>query len=371
MGNSVWTLIANAVFAQNWLRDGEFVVLCVALLLLGTVIRFFIARVETRRGRQRWMQAGKSLVSWLTFYTILVLILSYFSTSKWMFSKLFSLGKADISPFVIIIAILIISFANRAAMLLRRLMLPSIYERYQLDVGLRYTLDRFVHYTIVLLAVFISLSTVGINLSTLTVFAGVIGIGVGFGLQNIASNFISGIIILFERPIKVGDRVIVNSVIGDVERINMRATIVKTLESEHMIIPNSYFLQEQVVNRSYGDLTLRLTIDVGVSYSADVEEVRNALLTAVTLERLESPEILLEPEPFVNFQAFGDSTLNFQLFVWISHSTTQIRMSSNLHFRVWHELARRNIEIAFPQRDLHIRSIDSVVLEKLRQGRTL
>ncbi|QQE81389.1 mechanosensitive ion channel [Alicyclobacillus sp. SO9] len=357
------------MFQQNWVRIGEFLLLCLIILSTRVVLRVLLNRLETHHGAKRWIHVLKSLVNWGTFYALLVLILAYFSSSKWMFSRLFTIGKAEISPFVVIIAILIISFANRSAVLIKRLMLPNIYERYQFDIGLRYTLDRVVHYSIVVLAVLISLSTVGINLSTLTVFAGVVGVGIGFGMQNIASNFISGLIILFERPIKVGDRVMIKNVVGDVERINMRATIVKTLENEHIIIPNSYFLQEQVVNRSYGDLTLRLTIDIGVSYDADVDEVRDALLTAVSLERTHSPEILQTPQPFVNFQAYGDSSLDFQLFVWISHSTAQIEVSSNLRFRVWHELARRDIEIPFPQRDLHIRSIDDELLTKLRESR--
>lgn len=368
MVNRVTYTLSNWMFRQDWIRIGEFILFCLLILLTRAIIHFVLKRLENHRGPRRWTHALKSLVNWGSFYAVLVLILVYFSSSKWMFSQLFTIGKAQISPFVIIIAILIISFANRSAVLIKRLMLPNIYERYQFDVGLRYTLDRVVHYSIVVLAVLISLSTVGINLSTLTVFAGVVGVGIGFGMQNVASNFISGLIILFERPIKVGDRVMIQNVIGDVERIDMRATIVKTLENEHIIIPNSYFLQEQVVNRSYGDLTLRLTIDVGVSYDSDVEEVREALLTAVKLERSESPEILQTPKPFVNFQAYGDSSLNFQLFVWISHSTAQIEVSSNLRFRVWHELALRNIEIPFPQRDLHIRSMDDELMMKLSRG---
>lgn len=362
--------IENWLQLQDWIRISDFLLLCVALLAFRAVTHAVLRRVEARKGKGRLTHAAHSLVNWLTFYLLLIFILVYFSTSKWIVSQLFTIGKAQISPLVIIIAILIISIANRGAVLIKRLMLPSIYDRYQLDIGLRFTFDRVVHYSIVLLAVFISLSTVGINLSTLTVFAGVVGVGIGFGMQNIASNFISGLIILFERPIKVGDRVIVNDIIGDVQRINMRATIVNTLENEHIIIPNSYFLQEQVVNRSYGDLTLRLTIDVGVSYSCDVEEVREALLEAVNLERKESPEILWQPEPFVNFQEYGDSSLNFQLFVWISHPTAEIRVSSNLRFRVWHELKKRDIEIPFPQRDLHIRSIDGELLQQLMSHRT-
>ncbi len=306
------------------------------------------------------------ILNWMTTYGILLFMVFYFSNSSWMFREIVSVGNVKVTFFLLIIAILIISIANRSSNIMTKYLLPNIYQRYNLDRGLQFTFDKIFHYSVMVLAIFISLTTVGIDLSALTVFAGIIGVGIGFGLQNIASNFISGIILLFERPIKVGDRVIVNDVIGDVEKINMRATIIKTLDNEHIIVPNSYFLEEQVVNRSYSDPRLRLVIPVGVAYGSDVEMVRELLLKVAAQEEKDSDTVLTEPSPFVNFVGFGSSSLDFELFVWISNPDKVILIKSNLHFRIYNILHEHRIEIPFPQQDLHVRSIDKEVVDALK-----
>lgn len=188
-----------------------------------------------------------------------------------------------------------------------------------------------------IIAVLVTTSMVGLDLSALTVFAGVLGVGIGFGLQNITSNFISGIILLFERPIKVGDRVIVEEIIGDVEKINMRATIIRSINNEHIIVPNSYFLEEHVVNRSYAAPEMRLVIPVGVSYDSDVDKVAALLVSVAEEESNKHDTILTTPEPFVNFNIFR--TFN-----------------------------QHDIEIPFPQRDLHVRSIDETLLNGFKKA---
>ncbi|TLS35366.1 mechanosensitive ion channel family protein [Pseudalkalibacillus caeni] len=320
------------------------------------------------RLEQRLYPAMLSLVNWMTTYALLVLLLFYFSDSKWMFRELFSIGKVKVSLFLIIIAILIITFANRGSKIITHYIFPPIYERYDLDRGLRFTFDRVFYYIIMIIAFVISLTTVGIDLSALTVFAGVLGVGIGFGMQNIANNFISGLILLFERPIKVGDRVIVNDVIGDIERINMRATIIRTLDNEHIIMPNSYFLEQEVINRSYIDQRLRLVIPVGVAYGSDVEFVRELLYRVADDEKKESADILDEPQPFVNFLGFGSSSLDFELFVWLSNPQSVIERKSSLNFRINRTFEENNIEIPFPQRDLHVRSIDADLLNRIKKN---
>ncbi|RBW71159.1 mechanosensitive ion channel family protein [Bacillus taeanensis] len=306
-----------------------------------------------------------SFINWLSIYAVLLFILIYFADSKWMFSSIFSLGKVEVSLFLIIIAVLIISFAHRASKLATKTLLPTIYERYSLDSGLRFTFDRFFYYGIMVFAVIISLNTVGIDLSVLTVFAGVIGVGIGFGMQNIASNFISGLIILFERPIKVGDRIIINDIVGDVEKINMRATVVKTLNNEHIIIPNSYFLEDNVVNHSYGDPRIRLVIPIGVAYGSGVEFVKSLLEKAAEDEAKESKVILSQPKPFVNFVGFGDSSLDFELFIWISNPKHAVITRSSMNFRINRAFNEYKIEIPFPQRDLHVRTVDEEIIKQL------
>lgn len=311
----------------------------------------------------------RSILNWFTFYGILLFLLVYFSDADWMFAAFFTIGKVDITLFLIIIAILIISLASRLSKITTKVLLPGVYNRYNLDKGMRFTFDRIVHYSIMIIAVIISLTTVGINLSALTVFAGIISVGIGFGLQNIASNFISGIILLFERPIKVGDRIIIDEIIGDVEKINMRATIIKTLDNEHIIVPNSYFLEEKVVNRSFSDPRLRLVIPIGVAYGTDVEKVRSLLQEVAKEENNTSPTVLSTPEPFVNFVGFGDSSLDFELFIWIADPNQFILIKSNLNFRINRIFAENNIEIPFPQRDLHIKSMNKTMINGIEKNK--
>jgi small-conductance mechanosensitive channel len=290
----------------------------------------------------------------------------YFPKAKWMFAKIIKLGSVDVTLFLIIVAILIISLAIRLSKLLTNLILPGIYHRYNLDKGTQFTFDRIVHYSIMIIAILMSLNTVGINLSALTVFAGILSVGIGFGLQNIASNFISGIILLFERPIKVGDRVVIENITGDVEKINMRATIIKTGLNEHIIVPNSYFLQQKVINRSFGDPRMCLVIPIGVAYGSDVEKVSDLLIEAAMEEHLVSPVVLVSPEPSVSFVGFGNFSLNLELNVWIQDPNKLGLIKSNLNFRINRIFTENHIDIPYPQMDLHIRSMEERAKELMR-----
>ncbi|MCT2537797.1 mechanosensitive ion channel [Aquibacillus koreensis] len=367
--NQIIEILADYFHNYEWLKSASiFFIVVLSILLIRWLLGLLIKNMKKHNNPiiSESETALISLLNWVTIYGILIFILFYFFNSKWIKSEIASIGSVTISPFLIIVAILIITFANRASKTITKYLLPRVYGRYQLDRGVQFTFNRMFHYSIMVLAFIISISTVGIDLSALTVFAGVVGVGIGFGLQNIASNFISGIIILFERPIKVGDRVIVNDIIGDVEKINMRATVIKSINNEHIIVPNSYFLEEHVVNRSYSDPTMRLTIPIGVAYGSDVEKVRDLLLQVAKDEAEISPSMLLDPEPFVNFVGFGDSSLDFELFVWISNPNEIIVTKSNINFRINNTLHEHNIEIPFPQRDLHIRSIDNDTIRSLK-----
>lgn len=351
----------------DWIEIGMFFAY-VALIFFGRWLVLLVTSKMSKSNRTFFTHMNailRHILNWVTTYGILIFMIFYFSDSKWMFKELAAIGNVKVTVFLILIAILIISLANRLSKVITKYVLPTVYERYQLDKGVRFTFDRIFHYGIMVMAFTVSLTTVGIDLSALTVFAGIVGVGIGFGLQNIASNFISGIILLFERPIKVGDRVIVDNVLGDVEKINMRATVIKTLDNEHIIVPNSYFLEEKVVNRSYSDPVLRLVIPIGVAYGSDVEKVRSLLEQVAEDERNVSNVVLSTPAPYVNFVGFGSSSLDFELFVWIADPHYAVQIKSNINFRINKILHEHNIEIPFPQRDLHIRSIERDVFEHL------
>jgi small-conductance mechanosensitive channel len=192
--------------------------------------------------------------------------------------KLFELKQTPVTVLSLLMFIVMIVAFYLISKLLNRIILHRILERFGLDKSIQYTLTRIMHYLIMITGVVVAFQFVGIDLAGLTVIFGLLSVGIGFGLQNITSNFISGLILLFERPIKVGDRVTVGDIEGDVTSINMRSTTIQSLDNISIIVPNSEFISSTVTNWSYGDPKIRLRIEVGVSYSSDLDTVRKALL---------------------------------------------------------------------------------------------
>ena len=225
-----------------------------------------------------------------------------------------------------------------------------------LDRSLQYAISQIVSNIVLVAGVFIVLDNAGIHLGTLTVFAGAVGVGIGFGLQNIASNFISGLVILAERPITIGDRVEVAGVAGQVQQIRARSTVILTNDNITMIVPNTKFIDSPVTNWTYGDPRVRFRIPVGVAYGSDLEKVRNALVEVAR----ENSHVLPQPEPTVFLETFGGSSINLELVVWSKEmSYRPRRFRSDLNFAIAQKLREAGIEIPGPQRDLHFR--DGVV----------
>lgn len=232
-----------------------------------------------------------------------------------------------------------------------------LFNRFLVDSGLdrslQYAIAQIVSNVVLVVGIFMVLDNAGIHLGALTVFAGAVGVGVGFGLQNIASNFISGLVILAERPITIGDRVEVAGLAGQVELIRARSTVIRTNDNIAMIVPNTKFIDSPVTNWTYGDPKVRFRVPVGVAYGSDVDKVREALLRAGR----SNPHVLSDPAPSVFLKHFGESAIDFELVVWskeMSHRPS--RFQSDLNFAIEKEFRTAGIEIPFPQRDLHIRS---------------
>ena len=222
-----------------------------------------------------------------------------------------------------------------------------------LDRSLQYAIAQILSNIVLVVGVFIVLENTGIHLAALTVFAGAVGVGVGFGLQNIASNFISGLVILAERPITIGDRVEVAGIAGQVERIRARSTVIRTNDNIMIIVPNTKFIDSPVTNWTYSDRRVRFRLPVGVAYGSDVKQVREALIAAAR----EHPATLSEPGPDAFLEKFGESSIDFQLIVWSEEmSRRPSRFKSDLNYLICKHLDAAEIELPNPQRDLHIRS---------------
>jgi small-conductance mechanosensitive channel len=221
-----------------------------------------------------------------------------------------------------------------------------------LDRSLQYAIAQIVANVVLVVGVFVVLENTGIHLGALTVFAGAVGVGVGFGLQNIASNFISGLVILAERPITIGDRVEVAGIAGQVQQIRARSTVIRTNDNITMIVPNTKFIDSPVTNWTYGDPRVRFRIPVGVAYGSDIDKVRQTLLAAGR----ENPNTLQDPAPSVFLDKFGESSIDFELVVWSSEmSYRPRRYRSDVNFAIEKKFREAGIEIASPQRDIRIR----------------
>jgi small-conductance mechanosensitive channel len=221
-----------------------------------------------------------------------------------------------------------------------------------LDRSLQYAISQVISNIVLVVGIFIVLENTGIHLGALTVFAGAVGVGVGFGLQNIASNFISGLVILAERPITIGDRVEVAGIVGRVEQIRARSTVILTSDNIAMIVPNSKFIDSPVTNWHYSDPRVRFRLPVGVAYGSDVNKVREVLIAAAR----EHSATLSDPEPTAYLEKFGDSTIDFELVAWTQEmSYKPRRFKSDLNYLIYKHLTAGGIEIPNPQRDLHIR----------------
>ena len=236
---------------------------------------------------------------------------------------------------------------------LRKWVVYKVLSKSRIDIGVRIAVGTIIRYIVLVIGIIIVLQSAGINLSAVTVLAGALGVGIGFGLQNITNNFVSGIIILFERPIKVGDRIELGDVSGDVISISMRSTTIVTNDNISIIVPNSDFISSKVINWSHTDRNIRFNFPVSVSYKEDPLNIKKLLLEVAA----NNESILKEPKPDVLFKGFGESSLDFNLRVWTREYINRPNvLKSQIYYAVFEKFKKHNVEIPFPQRDLHIKN---------------
>jgi small-conductance mechanosensitive channel len=211
-------------------------------------------------------------------------------------------------------------------------------------------------YIMFLIALLAGMSAAGFDFGNIAIIAGALSVGIGFGLQNIVNNFVSGLILLFERPVRKGDWVVVNGTEGVVKDIQIRSTRIETFDRSDVIVPNSELISNQVTNWVLSSSSGRAVIPVGVAYGTDTELVRDTLLK-VAEESDDVAKTSYLPEPKVLFREFGDSSLNFELRVFLHNVDSRLSVISDLNFAIDKAFREAGIEIPFPQRDLHVRSL--------------
>lgn len=265
---------------------------------------------------------------------------------------IFEVNKTPVTLVSIVLFVLIFGFSLLISKMISQRLVVRVLSRFQMKDGLLYTFQRVTYYALVILGAIVAFQFVGIDLSGLAVIFGLLSVGIGFGLQNLTSNFISGLILLFERPIKAGDRVTVGDTIGDVIAIRMRFTTIRTPNNIMIIVPNSEFVSSRVINWSYGESKVRLDIEVGVSYNSDPDQVFKVLMDVAK----ENRDVLEFPQADVLLKSFGDSAWNMQLRVWITDPKRIYEIQSDINCAIVKSFRNHDIEIPFPQRDLHMRS---------------
>lgn len=267
-------------------------------------------------------------------------------------SYLFTLNQTKVYVSSIILFIIVLTMFWIVSTFFTKFLLNRLLTKLKVEKGLHFTFSKITHYLIMVIGTVMAFQFVGLDLSALVVVFGFLSVGIGFGLQNITSNFVSGLILLFERPIKIGDRVTVGDTEGDVTAINMRSTTIRSLNNISIIVPNSEFVSAQVINWSHGDLKVRLDVEVGVSYESNLDLVIKALNEVAD----ENKHVLKKPKPEFIFNNFGNSSWNVEIRVWLKDPYKYYQIRSSVNCDIVKKFRQYDIEIPFPQQDLHVRS---------------
>jgi len=280
---------------------------------------------------------------------------------------LFTIGKVPLTPLFLIKCTVFLILLSLFSRLFRKFLANKVLTHTSMDRGHQYAFVRASGYVIFLLGLIIGLDTTGLDLRSLLVLGGALGVGIGFGLQNIVANFVAGIVILWEGTVKVGDFIDVGNTRGEVIRIGARGTWVRTYDNEVIIVPNSDFINSRVANWTANDRTVRMTIPLGVSYDSDLVMVRDVLLDIAR----QNEEVLVDPAPAVLVTGFGDNSVNISLRVSTTILTDRTGfLKSDLFMEIFRVFREKKIEMPFPQQDVRVRSIDAPLLIANPPGRT-
>ncbi|MFD1863270.1 mechanosensitive ion channel family protein [Planococcus chinensis] len=310
-----------------------FVYLALIFIVKSAVLWLIRFLTKGRSFRDRVYPIIEDVLNLLAIYGAILFFLYYFSREKWLFTPFYETEGVEVSIFLIVVAVMIVTFMSRLVKAFNSYVMPFFYEQFDVDVGLSYTINRLIYYIVMFMALALSFTTVGLDLTAIGVVFSVLGIGIGFGVRNIAANFVSGIIILFERPMEVGEMVEIDKKIGRISKIKLRSTIVETLKDGTLVVPNQYFIEQIVKNRSSAELMARVV--VSVAYGSDTERVAE-LLSEAAAQEMQNVKGIPDKEPDIQFVGFRNSALDLQLEV---HVTT-IEMKEKLESRLRHAIAR-------------------------------
>jgi len=357
------TASLSSMYLSFILLTGSLVLSGLLNLLLSTKFAFVsrIVRVHSKKVRETitkfiyFMASLLWIISTMKFFTIFDLIY------VWLYAIITNrqqIGNIDISIGDFVVFFLAIYASILISRLIRFILEEDVLVHMKLPRGVPGAVSMLTNYVIIGLGLMIALSVAGFDLSKFAIVLGALGVGIGFGLQNIVNNFISGLILIFERPIQLRDTVSQGELLGTVTRIGIRSSTIRTFDGAEVIVPNANLISNEVTNWTLSDRRRRIQILVGVAYGTDPEKVLKILSETIK----SNPDILDTPEPMLLFKEFGDSSLNFDVRFWTADSATWLDLKSDVTISINNAFKKAGIEIPFPQHDLHLRSVDGTVI---------
>jgi small-conductance mechanosensitive channel len=374
--------LAFVLLAQIWGKQGLAQFLFISLLLSTALVLPFMMFMYIIRGFIEWIFRSSSLQRITLFYgdtDVIVRRVTFFINAAlcglillpgvlhiWgayddlpgaimgLLSLGFNLGSQRISLGLVIIAAGILYVSFFASWIIQKLLKDQVLAKRRVEVGVQVAIAKLVHYVLIFIGFVVALLALGFEFTKLTIILSALGVGIGFGLQGIVNNFVSGLILLFERPVRVGDYIEFGGNWAEIKKIGLRATTVQTFDEADVIIPNADLVSNQVINWTLTNRRVRLIIPVGVAYGSDISLVMETLVESAK----QNSDVAEEPIPQVLFLNFGESSLEFELRVWVLDADNRLVVSSAIHQEIDRRFREAKIEIAFPQRDLHLRSLD-------------
>ena len=344
----------------------QFILPLALLFVLARVLLVILRRVILKRmkipeeHKQRTYRSIRLIVRIVVLIVLVFIVFNFFGAEIGIFlGRLWSIlttpfttaGSSRISVVTILLAIPIVYLASWVSKLTRRFLDATVLQKLTISDASRFTISSLVRYGVLVLAILIGLSIIGINLSSLAVVIGALGIGIGFGLQNGVANYVAGLVIFFERPLKEGDRILVNGLEGDVIRIKLRSTVINTLTNETIVVPNSQLVGNSIHNYSYDDRRIVIVNKVQVSYSTDLDLALKVVLGVAA----RNPFSLADPAPGARVSEFQDSGIELVLWTWIGEATNKLAAVAWNNLEIWRAFKSENIVIPFPQVDLHVK----------------
>jgi len=373
--STIGNIIGNVFLSESFLFSSSislysgFVYYTCFLISSQIVVLFSISETGRRtklisRSREKILRQTTRFLFLFFFFFWLVSVAKFFNIYKIiqnfvteLFDYSFKLGDIEIVPSNLVILVLVIWFTFQISKFIKMILEDEVLPKLSLPRGVPGTISMLTRYAILVIGFIVAILAAGIEMDSLTIIIGGLGVGIGFGLQNIFNNFISGLILAFERPIKVGDIIQMTDLFGTVKEIGIRASTVRTMDGAEVIVPNGNLISNEVINWTLSDKYRRIDLRVGVAYGTDPDRVIKILY-----EVLKGHEKIMEnPPPNALFIGFGDSSLDFRLLFWTHDFDNWLSLQSEINVRINRALADADIEIPFPQRDLHLRSVSEEI----------